>query len=136
VIRSKINLEGAGAYDTDRALQGQSPYIVNVGLSHNWVQTGLNTTLVYNIIGDRVAQVGTDGYADIYERHRNLLDFQLSKRVWERGEIKLTWSDIFRPDFMYYQDNNADHKFNEDVDNIMQQLNNGSSITLGFSYRF
>ncbi|MCB9306660.1 MAG: TonB-dependent receptor [Lewinellaceae bacterium] len=136
VIRSKINLEGAGAYDTDRALQGQSPYIVNVGLSHNWVHTGLNTTLVYNIIGDRVAQVGTDGYADIYERHRNLLDFQLSKRVWERGEIKLTWSDIFRPDFMYYQDNNADHKFNEDVDNIMQQLNNGSSITLGFSYRF
>ncbi|MEZ4965962.1 MAG: TonB-dependent receptor [Saprospiraceae bacterium] len=136
VIRSKINLEGAGAYDPDRALQGQSPYIVNVGLSHNWVQTGLNTTLVYNIIGDRVAQVGTDGYADIYERHRNLLDFQLSKRVWERGEIKLTWSDIFRPDFMYYQDNNADHKFNEDVDNIMQQLNNGSSITLGFSYRF
>lgn len=136
IIRSKINLQGAGAYDPDRALQGQSPYIVNVGLAHNWVRAGLNTTLVYNIIGDRVAQVGTDGYADIYERHRNLLDFQISKRVWQRGEIKLTWSDILRPDFMYYQDNNADHKFNEGVDNVMQSLNSGSTITLGLGYRF
>lgn len=135
-IRSKIDLNATSSYDPERALQGQSPYILNIGLAHNWINAGLNTTLVYNIIGDRVAQVGTDGYADIYERHRNLLDFQISKRIWRSGEIKLTWSDILRPDFMFYQDNNADHKFTEGADNVMQRLNNGSTVTLSLGYRF
>ncbi len=136
LIRSKLNLSNVSSFDDSRALQGQSPYLLNTGLTYNHVNLGLSTTLVYNIIGDRVAQVGTDGYADIYERHRNLLDFQISKRLWERGELKLTWGDILRPEFMYYQDNNANHKFEADQDNVMQRLNYGSTITLGFGYKF
>ncbi|MCB9332686.1 MAG: TonB-dependent receptor [Lewinellaceae bacterium] len=135
-IRSKLDLSNVSSFDSDRALQGQSPYLVNTGLTYNHANWGLSTTLVYNIIGDRVAYVGTTGYADVYERHRNLLDFQIAKRLGERGEVKLTWGDILRPDFMYYQDNNANHKFDADVDNVMQRLNFGSTITLGFGYRF
>jgi len=134
-IRSTIDLSNAEVYDTTRALQGQSPYIINAGLTYNLPDLGLSTTLVYNVIGDRVAQVGTAGYADIYERHRNLLDFQLSKRFGARGELKLTWGDILRPYFIFYQDNDSNHKFNEDKDNIMQRINYGSTITLSASYR-
>lgn len=136
LIRSELDLSNVEAYDTTRALQGQSPYIVNVGLSYNMPHIGLNTTLTYNTIGDRVAQVGNTEYGDIYERRRDLLDFQISKRIGERGEIKLTWGDILRPDFIFYQDNNANHKYDEDADNIMQNLNYGSTITLGLGYRF
>lgn len=135
-IRSKLDLSNVSSYDPDRALQGQSPYVINTGLTYNHPDWGFSTTLVYNIIGDRVAQVGTTGYADIYERHRSLLDFQISKTLWKRGEIKLTWGDILRPDFMYYQDNNANHKFDKNEDYTMQRLNFGSTITLGFGYRF
>jgi outer membrane receptor protein involved in Fe transport len=135
-IRSKLNLSNVSSFDDTRALQGQSPYLLNTGLTYNHVNWGLSTTLVYNIIGDRVAQVGTTDYGDIYERHRSLLDFQISKRLWERAEVKLTWGDILQPDYLYYQDNNANHKYDADVDNIMQRLNFGSNITLGFGYRF
>jgi TonB-dependent receptor len=134
-IRSRLDLSNVEAYDTTRALQGQSPYVINAGLSYNLPELGITTTLVYNIIGDRVAQVGTAGYADIYERNRNLLDFQLSKRFGERGEVKLTWSDILRPYFIYYQDNDANHRFNADKDNIMQRMNYGSTFTLSLGYR-
>ena len=137
LIRSDIDLsKGVSYFDSTRALQGQSPYIINAGLSYNMPAWGLNTTLVYNVIGDRIAQVGTVGYGDIYERHRNLLDFQISKRFWQRGEVKLTWSDIFRSDFLYYQDNNASHKYEADKDNVMQRLNLGSTVTLSLGYRF
>ncbi len=137
LIRSDIDLsKGVSYFDSTRALQGQSPYIVNAGLSYSMPNWGLNTTLVYNVIGDRIAQVGTVGYGDIYERHRNLLDFQISKRFWQRGEVKLTWSDILRSDFLYYQDNNASHKYEEDQDNVMQRLNLGSTINLSLGWRF
>ncbi len=136
-IRSSIDLsKGVSYYDSTRALQGQSPYIVNAGLTYNLPKHGLSATLVYNVIGDRIAQVGTVGYGDIYERHRNLLDFSVSKRLGTRGEIKLTWSDILRPEFMYYQDNNASHRYDANEDNIMQRLQLGSSFGLSFGYRF
>ncbi|MCC7466185.1 MAG: TonB-dependent receptor [Saprospiraceae bacterium] len=135
-IGSTIDLTNVDAYDPRRALQGQSPYIVNSGLTANWPKWDLSTTLAYNIIGDRVAYVGTDNFADIYERHRNLLDFSVSKRLGRNGEVKLTWGDILRTDFVYYQDNNASHKYEPEVDNLMQRRNFGSTITLGLGYKF
>lgn len=135
-IRSELDLSNVEAFDTTRALQGQSPFIVNAGLTWNMPRTGLSATLVYNSIGDRVAQVGATGYADIYERRRDLLDFQVSKRFGRRGEVKLTWGDILRPDFIFYQDNNANHKYDAGADNIMQSLNYGSTVTLSLGYRF
>lgn len=136
-IRSDIDLsKGVSYFDSTRALQGQSPYIINAGLTYTLPNIGLSTTVVYNVIGDRIAQVGTVGYGDIYERHRDLLDLQISKRFWQRGEVKLTWSDILRPEFLYYQDNNASHKYEADEDNVMQRLNLGSTITLSLGYSF
>lgn len=135
-IFSNLDLSNVSAFDTTRALQGQSPYIVNAGLSVAIPTWGLNTTVIYNSIGDRIAQVGTNGYGDIYERHRNLLDFQVSKKLGRQGELKLTWSDIFSPDFIYYQDDNASHKFEADEDNVMQRLNLGSTVSLSLGWRF
>jgi TonB-dependent receptor len=136
LIRSELDLSNVEAYDTTRALQGQSPYIVNIGLSYNMPKIGLNTTLSYNTIGDRVAQVGNTEYGDIYERRRDLLDFQVSKKIGQRGEVKFTCSDILRPDFIFYQDNNKNHEYDEDADNVMQKLNYGSTFTLSLGYRF
>ena len=135
-IFSSLDLSNVSAYDTTRALQGQSPYLINAGVSYSIPDWGLNTTVMFNSIGDRIAQVGTVGYGDIYERHRNLLDFQVSKKIGRGGEIRLTWSDILRPDFVYYQDVNSSHKFEADQDNVMQRLNLGSTISLSFGWKF
>ncbi|MFN0034367.1 MAG: TonB-dependent receptor domain-containing protein [Saprospiraceae bacterium] len=135
-IGSSINLANTDSYDPKRALQGQSPYIVNAGLTANWPKWGLNTTMAYNVIGDRVAYVGTDNFADIYERHRNLLDFSVTKKLGKNGEVKLTWGDILRSDFIYYQDKNSSHLYEPDQDNLMQRRNFGSTVTLGLGYRF
>ena len=135
--RSTLDLSNVSRFDPTRNLQGQSPYIINGGITYSNPNWGLSSTVVYNVIGDRVAQVGTEGYGDVYERHRHLLDFQISKTLWQRGEIKMTWGDIFSPDFIYYQDNNANHRYDEGQgDNIMQRLNLGSTITMSFGWKF
>jgi len=87
-IRSSIDLsQGVSFFDDTRALQGQSPYIINAGFTYNLVNLGLSTTIVYNVIGDRISQVGTVGFGDIYERRRHLLDFYINKRLGDHGEV-------------------------------------------------
>jgi TonB-dependent receptor len=135
LIWSDLDLGNVTAYDATRALQGQSPYLFNAGLTYNFARLNASATVVYNVIGDRIAFVGDDTYGDTYERRRNLLDLQVSKRIWKRGEIKLTWSDILRPDFMFYLDNNANHTYDENEDDVMQKLNYGSTVTLSVGYR-
>ena len=136
-IRSRINLsKNVAFYDSTRALQGQAPYIANAGFTYNVVNIGLSATILYNVIGDRIFQVGTVGYGDVYERHRQLLDFSVSKRLNHHGEIKLIWNDILRPDFLYYQDVNSTHQYEENEDKVTQRLKFGSTFIIALGYRF
>ncbi|HQS04942.1 MAG TPA: TonB-dependent receptor, partial [Daejeonella sp.] len=89
-IDSKV--KGVGI---DRPLQGQSPYLVNAGLQYFSPKTALTFTSVYNRIGQRIFLVGYQGYSDIYENARDVLDFQVSKRVLKsQAEIKLNIGDV------------------------------------------
>jgi TonB-dependent receptor len=141
LIGSKLDLTGIGFFNKDRPLQGQSPYIFNAGLTYN-APFGLSSTVVYNVIGDRINQVGLgdpitgEGYGDIYERHRNLLDFSVSQRIARRGEVKLTCSDLLRPDFVFYQDNNRNKRYDEVGDNVMQRIQVGTTVTLSLGWKF
>jgi TonB-dependent receptor len=141
LIGSDLDLTGIGYFDENRPLQGQSPYVFNAGLSYN-APFGMSSTIVYNVIGDRINQVGLgdpvtgEGYGDIYERHRNLLDFSVSQRIAGKGELKLTCSDLLRPDFIFYQDNNRNQQFDENEDNVMQRIEVGTTVSLSFGWKF
>jgi TonB-dependent receptor len=141
IIGSDLDLSGVGFYDANRPLQGQSPYVFNAGLTYN-APFGLSSTVIFNRIGDRVNQVGIgdpvtgEGYADIYERHRNLLDLSISQKFAQRGELKLTFNDLLRPNFIFYQDNNRNQRFDDDVDNVMQSIEVGTTISLSAGWRF
>jgi len=143
LIRSKLDLSKTNVPNPNRPLQGQSPYVANAGLTVNLPALGMNTTMVYNVVGDRIFEVGFFGYADVYERHRNLLDWQLSKRIGNRMEIKLNWQDILSPDIIFYQDNEADGKLIEKPttnastpnDYIIQRVRVGSTVSLSVGYR-
>ncbi|MBW3552353.1 MAG: TonB-dependent receptor [Gemmatimonadetes bacterium] len=78
---------GAGLTDlsyTDRSrpLQGQSPYVANLGLSY--AAAGTNVTLLYNRFGRRIDTVGGSSLPDIYEEDRGQLDLVL-QQVFGRG---------------------------------------------------
>jgi carboxypeptidase family protein/TonB-dependent receptor-like protein len=62
------------ATNTERQLQGQSPFVVNAVL--DWTQPDWGTArLLYNTAGARLDRVGTNGLPDIFEERRDQLDF-------------------------------------------------------------
>lgn len=87
LIRSRIELsaEDQGVQTNDvRALQGQSPWVVNVQLGYDNKELrggyGFNAALLYNVIGPRIVEVGSFGLPDSYEQPFHQLDLVAGTR--------------------------------------------------------
>jgi TonB-dependent receptor len=132
--RVKLGTLGIGQSD-DRPLQGQSPYIVNVGLNYNDQAKDLQINVLYNVIGRRIFAVGFDGYPDIYEMPRNVLDVTFSKAIGSRWTLKGGITDILNQSNVLLQDGNQDQKFDRKNDQLIQTYRPGQMVQLGFSYR-
>ena len=81
----------------DRPLQGQSPYLVNVGLEYSSKNLGLDSGLSYNVAGRRIAQVGAFESPDIYEEPFHQLDFTLAKKITKYQRIGFKVQNILDP---------------------------------------
>lgn len=139
-IHSKVKSE---AYNLDRPMQGQSPYVLNIGLMYDLEKAGFNATLLYNQIGRRIYVIGSganivasSGTPDIYEAPRPLLDLQLAKKILKsKAEIRLTISDIINQTQYFYQ--NPDSKLGFDKNNdpyrFTRKLGTNYSITFNYS---
>ncbi len=87
---------------TERPLQGQSPYIVNVKLDYNNPESGFSAILLYNIVGRRIYAVGGGGLPDTYEEPRNQLDFSLTKTLFVPNfSAKLNIKNILNDRFLF-----------------------------------
>jgi TonB-dependent receptor len=137
-IRSRIQ---DSLFKIDRPLQGQSPYVVNVGLLYDLPKYGLNSTLLFNQVGERIYLVGDKsagaGSPDIYEAPRPVLDFQITKSIIKnKGQIKLNVSDIFNKTQYFYQnpDPNENLDFQKNADAYRFTRKFGTRYGLTFSY--
>jgi hypothetical protein len=147
-IKSNVNIEstvaGGEKVTYKRAMQGQSPYIINFGASFTQPEKNVGVNLVFNRIGERIFAVGDfDNVESMYEAARNVLDLQISKKFYNKLEVKLSFSDILsNPTVFYYntlKDNvvdrsNTTYQKNQDF-NYSKQLN-GKSIGLSVAYQF
>ena len=135
-IISTVNLNSLVSEVTSRALQGQSPYLINAGLQYAAPKNNLAFNLLYNKIGPRIAEVGYEGYPDIYERGRDVVDFQISKNFSRRLELKLNISDILNQKQVFYQNLNNKKTYQAGTDNIMNAVKFGSGVSLTLKYDF
>ncbi len=84
-----------------------------------------------DLVGDEVL-----GVYDIYERPRNQLDLQLSKKISKRAELKLNVSDILNNEYYFYENIDSKHSFKSSSDRKFSSYSPGTSFTLGFTYDF
>lgn len=134
LIYSKIKLrDDAQGQSDNRPLQGQSPYIINVGLNYNQVKKDFQLNLLYNVIGKRIFAVGFEGYPDLYEMPRNMIDLTFSKGIGKRWTIKGGVQDLLNQSVLILQDGNQDGKFERTGDQIIQNYKPGRVFSLGFS---
>ena len=83
-----------------RQLQGQSNYVINSGINIHKKNETLNIS--YNRVGERISAVGFQGYSNIFENARDVMDIVFLHKL-KKGEIKLAVSDIFAQPSVYYQ---------------------------------
>lgn len=137
IIFSTVNLNSLVSEITSRALQGQSPYLINAGLLFNEPKSNLSFNLLYNRVGERISEVGYQGYPDIYEKGRNMLDFQISKRlINNKAELRLNIADVLNEKIYFYQNNNNKKTYQSNMDNIMNTARTGMGASLTFTYNF
>ena len=104
LIKSEINTEKQGfARDSIRVMQGQSPYIINLGLFYQNPENGWTASLNYNNIGKRIAYVGTPNNPHTWELSRNSLDLTVQKGIGEKLQIKAGIKDILNDPVRYVQ---------------------------------
>jgi TonB-dependent receptor len=141
-IYSRVNLDkiknNAGE-ERKRAMQGQSPYIVNLGLSYEHPKTKTGVTMLYNQVGQRLYAVGEVGNPSWYEHWRPLLDLQISQRFWrDKGMIRFTVSDLIAKKTIFYQNDKPDtqRQYQAGKDNVVQSLNNYRTYSIQLSFKF
>lgn len=76
--------------DDTRQLQGQSPFLVNVGLNYNNTDLGLETGLFYNVQGKTLEVVGFGRNPDVFTQPFNNLNFNFSKTFGQDQRSKLS----------------------------------------------
>ncbi len=136
-IKSEVDLTNTNVIENDRPLQGQSPYLINGGVQYSNTKSNFVVNVLYNRIGQRISDVGFDGYPSIYENSRDLVDVQLSKRVFKnKGELRLNIADILNQDIVFYQNQSDKKAFDKNIDRSLNTYKPGTNISLTFNYNF
>ncbi|HMJ69586.1 MAG TPA: TonB-dependent receptor [Cyclobacteriaceae bacterium] len=137
LVASAIALpESLDNLDHNRAMQGQSPYIINGSLFYNHPEAGWQASVMYNVFGKRIFAVGDkDANPNQYEMSRHQVDLTISKRVTEKLEVKIGIQDLLNQSYRLVQDSNRDKKITG-VDETIQTYKFGQYSTLGVTWRF
>jgi hypothetical protein len=118
--------------DRKRDLQGQSPYLINVGLDYANEDIGLQTGLFYNVQGTTLEVVGTGIVPDVFTHPYNSLNFTLNKAFGEKknSSIDLKITNILGDKKeSFYESYQA-------LDQIYSLRNPGTEFSLGYTYKF
>jgi len=89
LIGSRLKVNGV-----TRALQGQSPYVANLGLGYESKRTKTRVDLLYNSFGRRIEEVGTGGAGNVYEEPFHRVDLAVSQPLPRDVRVKLSGSNL------------------------------------------
>jgi outer membrane receptor protein involved in Fe transport len=106
-----------------RPLQGQSPFVVNTTLAYDSAERGTSATLLFNVFGRRISEVGAQGLPDVYERPHPQIDLTLGQRLRDHMRLSLTAKNLLDPDYEYAQGGE-----------IYRRYKTGRSISVGLLY--
>lgn len=145
LIKSKVDFD-ASSLESDRAMQGQSPYLINTGIFYQNQKLQLNANVLYNRIGKRIIGVGrvdtstgstiNNDIPDAYEMPRNAIDVNFSKKFSKSWELKAGVKDILAEKVTFKQFPkfyDANGKLQE-REQVTKQYRPGRTFYLSVSY--
>lgn len=128
----RLSLRDGESLEDTRDLQGQSPYLVNAGLTYGNPEKGWQTSLFYNVQGKTLQVVGTGDVPDAYTMPFHSLDYILNKSFGKdkRSTINFSIKNILDAELKsHYQSFKAE-------DQIFSKINPGRGFSIGYTYNF
>ncbi|RKR84298.1 TonB-dependent receptor [Mucilaginibacter gracilis] len=148
-----------GNFIIKRPLQGQAPYIVNVGLYYDNASTGTKISGIYNIVGTRIYAAGRGFAADptlngsqfrgsLMELPRHVVDISVTQRIVKTIQARFSVQNLLNKPIEMAEDYNFTSKYEPvktvvtdgvtkvEGDNIASRYNPGRHYVLSFSYSF
>ncbi|AMR34469.1 TonB-dependent receptor [Mucilaginibacter sp. PAMC 26640] len=127
---------GDAFLEVNRPLTGQSPYVINAGITHSELDNKLSVNVLFNRLGKRIFYVGGTRFPSVYELPRSVLDLQVGYKVLKnKGEFKLSGSDLLnaRYNFQYQKDGKP---FSPSGGSTFRRYTPGTNYALSFNYTF
>ncbi|MEQ9468846.1 MAG: carboxypeptidase-like regulatory domain-containing protein [Ekhidna sp.] len=119
--------------DNRRELQGQSPYIINAGLSYDNFEKGLEVGLYYNVQGKTLTYTGgVNGFADVYSVPFNSLNFSAIKSFGQDDNMRLT----LKVDNVLNDKREWEYESLGLPNETFEARSPGTRVSLGFRYEF
>lgn len=126
------NLREGETLDDFRQLQGQSPYLINAGISYSGMENGFQAGLFYNVQGKTLEIVGAGNIPDVFTLpfHNLVLNFSKSFGKENNSSITFKFENILNDDVeSVFQSFGAQ-------DQIYAKRSPGQPISIGYSYKF
>ena len=129
---ARQSVAGDREIDTFRKLQGQSPYLVNAGITYDLFESDFEAGLFYNVQGRALQVIGVGQFPDVFTEPFHSLNLNASKRFGENKKKTLTLkvdnllNDAIESRFDYFGN----------TDFIFSSLNPGVNVSLAFGYKF
>ena len=131
-LESRQSVADGREIDSSRELQGQSPYLVNAGVTYNIFDKEFQAGLFYNVQGRALQVIGVGQFPDVYTEPFHSLNFNLSKGLGADGnkvislKVENLLNDAIESRFDYFGDTSF----------LFSQLKPGINTSLGFTYKF
>jgi outer membrane receptor protein involved in Fe transport len=108
-----------------RAMQGQSPYLINAILFFEPENSPWQASILYNRIGPRIAKVGLGSFPDIQDESRQSLEAGLSYHLGRGVKAKLSGKNLLAENVKQTQGGL-----------LIREYKTGRKISAGISYAF
>lgn len=111
----------AASTNAERPLAGQAPWVINAGLGLAPPGTGLQLNVFYNVLGERLEDVGRQGVPDVYRMPFHQLDVTASWEFAPGFSLRLSGQNLL---FQRQELRQGDH--------VVLGINPGTQVALGF----
>ena len=112
-----------------RPLVQQAPWVLNLALDYQ-SPGGTGVRALYNVVGRRIVDVGTQGLSDIYEQPRHVIDLTFSQDFLDHFQVKITARNLLNSPVRWTQGKSNDDEM------LTRDYSTGSVYTLSLAYNY
>ncbi len=137
LIKSEVDVDATQSWTPKRKLQGQSPYVVNLGAYYQYRDWQLSA--LYNVFGPRIVYIGSGNppISEVVEMPRHTIDLTVTKNLSRTLSLTFGISDLLNQRVLLLQDSPdaKDNKFNAALDPHFADYRRGSYYNAGLKLK-